>query len=247
MPPAPPIDPADALFLDFDGTLVEIAAAPDQIVLDSEVPALLDAAAARLGGALAVVSGRGLDELARLVAPFAGALAGGHGNERRTREGTVHRPAPDPALPRIRAVLRNFAAGRPGVLFEDKGLSLALHFRAVPAAAEACQAVAQQAASLAAPRLTVMPGKMVVEVLPRAAAKGAAVEAFLATPPFVGRRPVFVGDDVTDEDGFALVNRLGGVSIRVGAAEAASAARFRIADVPAVVAWLAAFAAAAAG
>jgi len=237
MPPPPPLKRDNALFLDFDGTLVEIAQSPDQVKLDGQLPELLSALARLLGGAVAVVSGRELEDLARLLHPFDGPLAGLHGLERRGANGMVTRPAPVPGLARARALLADFVAGRPGVLLEDKGAALALHFRGAPDMADACRAAMRQAASLAGPELALIEGKMAVELRPRDADKGKAIAGFLAEPPFRGRQPVFVGDDRTDEDGFAAVNRLGGCSICVGA-RPDTVARYMIPTVDDVWEWL---------
>jgi trehalose 6-phosphate phosphatase len=235
VPPLP--SRGDALFVDFDGTLVEIAATPDRVEVADGLPELLQRVAARLDGALAVISGRPLADLGRLLAGYSGAAAGIHGLERRSADGVVERADADPALDLVWPLVRQFAAITPGVLIEDKGLAIAIHYRGRPELAEACRRLAEQAITLSQDGLTLLHGKMVVELRPRTTDKGRAIRAFLAEPVFRGRRPVFVGDDRTDEDGFAVVNELGGVSIRVGAADG-SAARYRLDDVAAVISWL---------
>jgi trehalose 6-phosphate phosphatase len=227
----------EALFLDFDGTLVEIAGAPDLVEVPPELPELLRALSDRLDGALALVSGRPIDQLARLLAPFAGAMAGQHGLERRRSNGGVLRCAAPPALDRIRPVLADFAEHHPGVRLEDKGCSLALHYRQAPALAATCRDVVRRAALGSGGALKAIDGKMVIELLVQPSGKGGAIAAFLAEPPFRGRVPVFVGDDSGDEDGFLMVDRLGGTSVHVGAG--ATVARHRLADVADVLAWLA--------
>ncbi len=226
-----------ALFLDFDGTLVEIAATPDSVEVPPELPQLLRALSDRLDGALALVSGRPIDELTRLLAPFAGAMAGQHGLERRRSDGDVLRCAAPPALDRIRPVLAGFAERHSGVRLEDKGSSLALHYRQAPSLSATCRDVVRHAALASGGALKAIDGKMVIELLAQPSGKGGAIAAFLAEPPFRGRVPVFVGDDIGDEDGFAVVDRLGGTSVHVGAG--ATAARHRLADVAGVLAWLA--------
>jgi len=226
-----------ALFLDFDGTLVEIAATPDSVEVPPELPQLLRALSDRLDGALALVSGRPIDELTRLLAPFAGAMAGQHGLERRRSDGDVLRCAAPPALDRIRPVLAGFAERHSGVRLEDKGSSLALHYRQAPSLSATCCDVVRHAALASGGALKAIDGKMVIELLVQPSGKGGAIAAFLAEPPFRGRVPVFVGDDIGDEDGFAVVDRLGGTSVHVGAG--ATAARHRLADVADVLAWLA--------
>lgn len=237
LPPPPALDPSQALFLDFDGTLVEIAAAPDQVKVAQALPRLLAALAVRLAGAVAVISGRPLDELAKLLDPFAGPLAGMHGVERRTADGVLVRAPPAAGLGRARALLGDFVALRPQLLLEDKGSGLALHYRRAPVMASACRDAALRAAALAGDAFELIEGKMVIELRPHEAHKGRAIVTLLAEPPFRGRLPVFVGDDRTDEDGFVVVNDMGGLSVQVGR-HADTAARHSIPDVDGVLAWL---------
>jgi trehalose 6-phosphate phosphatase len=236
--PAPPaLRPDHALFLDFDGTLAEIAPTPDRVKVRPDLPRLLTQLAYRLGGAIAVVSGRPLDELAHMVAPFRGAMAGQHGLERRHHDGHItRRPAP-PGLDRFRSILARYAADRAGLLFEDKGASLALHYRQAPFLGQDCRALIKSFASVSNGELEALDGKMVVELRSRLGNKGRAIVEFLSEPPFLGRVPVFVGDDITDEDGFAIVDRSSGISVHVGSG--ATIARYRVAGVADVLAWLA--------
>ena len=233
----PPVRRNQALFLDFDGTLVEIVAAPSLVQVPNGLPRLLNELADRLDGAVAVVSGRPLDELAHMLAPFAGEIAGDHGLERRYGDGNVTRCRAHPELDRFRPLVAGFAAGHDGVFLEDKGGSLALHYRQAPSLGARCRTLVRRAAQSSNGALAAVAGKMVIELIPRSAGKGRAIAEFLADPPFRGRRPVFVGDDITDEDGFAAVNRLGGVSIHVGSG--ATIARHNLATVGDVLAWLA--------
>lgn len=237
LPPPPALDLGQALFLDFDGTLVEIAAAPDRVKVAQALPRLLSALAVRLAGAVAVISGRPLDELAQLLGSFAGPLAGMHGLERRTADGMLVRAPPHVGLGRARALLADFVAVRPQLLLEDKGPGLALHYHRAPAMASACRHAALRAVALAGDALEVIEGKMVIELRPHEARKGRAIVALLAEPPFRGRVPVFVGDDRTDEDGFTVVNDMGGISVRVGR-HTDTAARHGIPDVYGMLAWL---------
>jgi trehalose 6-phosphate phosphatase len=232
----PPLHRDHALFLDFDGTLVEIAPAPNLVRVPAELPDLLDELADRVGGAIAVVSGRPLDELARMLAPFAGGIAGDHGLERRYGGGKVTRCRAHPELDRFRPLLAGFATRHHGVVLEDKGGSLALHYRQKPSLGSICHAFLRRAAQASNGALATVAGKMVVELMPRSAGKGRAISDFLANPPFHGRLPVFIGDDTTDEDGFAVVNRLGGVSVHVGGG--ATIAHHNLATVGDVLAWL---------
>ena len=232
---APPLtDRCDwALFLDVDGTLIDIAPAPDEVVVPGDLAPLLESIAAGLSGAVALVSGRRLADVERLF-PLGLGGAGVHGAEWRLPGGAVHREGRWSAGTATAVAAE--AGGLPGVMVEDKGLAVALHFRRVPEQAPAAIALAEAAMAAAAPPLRLLRGKAVVELIPADAGKGRAIARFMGHAPFAGRIPVFVGDDVTDEDGFEAVNRMGGVSIHVGAA--ATAARYRLASPEAVRHWL---------
>ena len=145
---------------------------------------------------------------------------------------------PSAAIEAVRVRLRAFAAGAPGVLLEDKGMSLALHYRNARGRDADCRLAAYEALAAGGAGLHLIEGKMIYEIKSDGADKGTAIEAFLAEPPFAGRRPAFFGDDITDEDGFAAVNRRGGVTVRVGDG-GATAARWRIDTVSELLDWLA--------
>ena len=233
-----PVPGADwALFLDVDGTLVELAAEPDAVRVDARLIALLDALRAQLGGAVALVSGRTIATLDALFAPLTLAAAGNHGLERRDSDGRLRRPDLPPEMAPVRAAMKRFAADHPGVNAEDKALSVALHYRNRPEAAQPAAALARGLVAQSGGKLIVQDGKMMVEVRPGRADKGTAIADFMDEPPFAGRVPVFIGDDVTDENGFRLVNALGGHSIRVGNG-ADTAAHYRVPDVGGVLRWL---------
>jgi trehalose 6-phosphate phosphatase len=238
--PAPPrLRAADiALFLDVDGTLLEIEREPGAVHVPEQLCRILEDLQAATGGALALVSGRSLDQLDQLFSPLCLSAAGLHGLERRNLGSSVERAAPDPAIfERARARLAAFADATAGVLLEDKGLTLALHYRNAPAAAAAAIALAEAAVAESDGALVLLRGKMVCELKPPGVDKGRAIAAFMAEPPFAGRRPVFAGDDLTDEAGFATINQMGGISIRIGAGSP-TAATFALEDVSAVQTWL---------
>lgn len=232
----PLLEPDAALFLDFDGTLAEFAQHPDGVSIDAGLPALLADLRARLGGAVAVVTGRtlaGLDAIAPLPAV---AGAGLHGLELRFETGhTVSSANPDGAS-RIAGRLRQQFEADPRIVVEDKGAAVALHWRQAPERAAECIAAMKQAA--AAPEFEILRGHAVVEARPRGTNKGAALAALAKHGSFAGRRPVFVGDDVTDEDGFRAAALLGGYGVKVGPGE--TAARYRMTGVGEVHDWLAA-------
>jgi trehalose 6-phosphate phosphatase len=237
----PKLDRHAALFLDVDGTLLEIAARSDLVRVPAGLPGLLGDLADERGGALALISGRPLAELDWLFGPWRGAAAGVHGSERRRADGTLaHHTdvAAAAALDQIRPLLAAFVRAGSGLLLEDKRSSLALHYRAAPErAAEVC-ALAETLVRQVGTALRLIVGKMVVEFQPRGANKGEAISAFLTEPPFLGRPPIFLGDDATDEDGFAEIDRRGGVAIRVGE-PAETRAGYALPSVAAVLAWLA--------
>jgi trehalose 6-phosphate phosphatase len=164
-------------------------------------------------------------------------MAGQHGYERRRSDGSILRSPVPPALARAAPVMADFAEQHPGVMLEEKGGSLALHYRQAPSLAAACGALVRRVLDASRGALKAIDGKMVVELMAGTAGKGQAITAFLAEPPFRGRMPVFVGDDSGDEEGFAVVDRLGGISVRVGAGP--TVARHRLADAGDVMAWLA--------
>lgn len=237
LPPPPAAASHWAWFLDVDGTLIDIAPTPSAISMPAELPALLQRLADAHGGAVALVSGRALDNLRQLVMPFDPPAAGLHGLEWRDGEGAIHRPDPPPGLDDIRLRLRHEAEHFVGLLLEDKGSAVALHYRQAPHLAEHVRQTAE-AALRDHPEYGLVAGKMVVEIKPKGAHKGAAVTTLMAGRPFIGRLPVFVGDDTTDEDGFAVVNRLGGLSVLVGEMRETQA-RYRLPDIEACRAWLA--------
>ncbi len=243
-PAAPPPPPelhagAIALFLDVDGTLVEIEREPSAVHVPERLCQILGDLQRATEGALALVSGRSLGQLDRLFAPLRLSAAGLHGLERRNLGTEVVRAQPDPLVfEAARARLAAFAGRHPGVLLEDKGLTLALHYRNAPAQEGAARATAEAAVGASHGALVLLEGKMVLELKPPGCDKGQAIAAFMGEAPFAGRRPVFAGDDVTDEAGFSMVNQQGGITIRIGADATPTAARQSLPDVRATQSWL---------
>lgn len=235
--PAPPLlSERHALFLDFDGTLVELAARPDRVVVDEQLPGTLDLLADRLGGAVAIITGRWLADVDGLLAPVALPGAGLHGAEVRDGGGSssVQVRAVGGIADLARALRERFGTDA-RVLVEDKGAAIALHFREAPERADECRR-ALRALAAEWPGLQVVPGKMVIEARAIGADKGGALRRLCAEPPFAGRVPVFVGDDATDEDGFAAAAASGGFGVKVG--DGPTRGHYRCADVADVHAWL---------
>jgi trehalose 6-phosphate phosphatase len=235
--PPPARGPDWAFFLDIDGTLVEHADRPSAVELDQEVVATLGKLRQSTGGAVALISGRSLSDVDALFAPAVFPAAGQHGAERRRADGGyVKAGAPARALRPAAAALVAFAVRHPGVLVEDKGLSVAVHYRRRPALREAVAAAVSRVAASLGENWVVQSGRLVYEIRPDGRDKGSAIAEFMAEPPFAGRVAVFVGDDPTDEHGFVAVNCRGGLSVKVGEGE--TAARWRLPDAAAVQCWL---------
>ena len=233
--PAWPDDPA--LFLDLDGTLLHFADDPQGVVVTARVRRLLGRLATATGGAIAFVSGRAMADLDRLLAPHRFPVAAVHGLERRDGSGRIVRaPVDERGFAALERSLQRFVAAHPGLLLEHKGLTLALHYRRRPELESAVIDAVDAAIAESAPELEAMRGNRVVEVKSAAQDKGSAILAFMHETPFAGRTPVFVGDDVTDEFGFRAVNELGGLSVKVDSG--ATAARYRLPDIDAVLSWL---------
>jgi trehalose 6-phosphate phosphatase len=234
---APPLLQAHAaLYLDFDGTLAALAPHPDGVIVDGSLPALLVGLRERLAGAVALVTGRSLAALDAITGLSGFAAAGLHGHEWRLASGqSVSAEDPVGASLIVRALRERFGADA-RLVIEDKGAAVALHYRRAPERAQECIAAMRELVT--SPDFEILKGHLVVEARPRGADKGAALRALAAHAPFAGRRPVFVGDDVTDEDGFRAAAALGGHGVKVGAGP--SAARYRIAAVAEVRGWLAA-------
>lgn len=212
----PTAAPGWALFLDVDGTLLDYASRPDAVHVPPALRHTLSALLSALDGALALVSGRSIDDLDRIFAPLRLPAAGQHGAEgRRDGDARVFAPASS-ALAQILAPIRAFAAERPGIRIEHKGLSAAIHYRGAEEERAALGAVVAAAVAQGGEAYKLLDSYLVFDIMPRAADKGRAVDWFMAEPPFAGRVPVFAGDDRTDEDGFAEVLARGGYAIKIG-------------------------------
>lgn len=242
LPPPPRADTsAIAIFVDVDGTLVDIASRPDAVVVDASLPSTLARLKQRLGGALAPVSGRALRDIDALLG-LDGAAAGLHGAELRGPHGAaLATPILAEGLGAARACAVEAAATIAGVLVEDKGGAIALHYRAAPDAELDVRRAATAMLDAAGDGYALLHGKCVIELKPANADKGAALAALMRIAPFAGRTPWMIGDDATDEDAFAEVNAERGVSIVVGARRP-TVARYALAGPAAARAWLAALA-----
>ena len=226
-----------AYFFDIDGTLVDIAESPAGARLDADLLALIARLHRTAGGAVALISGRSIADIDRLIPGIRLPAAGQHGVERRDAAGGISRHAvPSRELDWVRGRLAEAAAAHRGLLLEDKGLSLALHYRRAPRLAGYAHRLVRALLSPLGERYRIQTGKRVVEMKPAGRDKGSAVLEFMHERPFRGRTPVFLGDDITDEYGFTTVNRLHGHSVKVG--RGPTAARWRLRDVRAVRAWL---------
>jgi len=234
-PPAP--RPDWAYFFDIDGTLVDLSDSPIGASLDADRRELIEELYRAAAGAVALISGRSIADIDRLASDLRLPAAGQHGIERRDAAGQMSRHAfPAQELDWVRRELAAAVAPHPGLVLEDKGMSLALHYRRAPRLGGFAHRLMRSLATRVGAQYCVQTGKRIVEMKPAGKDKGVAVQEFMQEEPFRGRIPVFVGDDSTDEYGFATVNRLHGHSVKVGPGR--TAARWRLRDVRAVQAWL---------
>jgi len=224
-----------ALFLDLDGTLAPIAARPQDVRPDARRTRLLDWLKEGLGGRLAVVSGRTLEDIDRILEGRITCVSAVHGLVRRDCDGSLHQPDPHPGMARAVAALHQFAARDPGLIVEEKGPSVALHFRLARNQALDARALARRIA--AETGLGLQEGDMVEELRTPGPSKGDSIRDFMDTAAFRGAHPIFAGDDATDEHGFAEVGRLGGFGVLVGNPRPTHA-RFGLRNVEDVLAWL---------
>jgi trehalose 6-phosphate phosphatase len=234
----PPFSTDWAFFLDIDGTLLEYAASPQEVRVDAELVGMLERLFASSGGAVALVSGRSVEDIDKLFAPLKFPAAGQHGTERRAADGSIRQHAPPlEDLARAAGEIVRLTAAHAGLVFENKGMTLALHYRLAPGLRALAEREMRAIAAGLGEAFELQSGKFVVEIKPGGKDKGSAIAEFAAERPFAGRRPVFIGDDLTDEAGFAVVNRIGGHSVKVG--PGITQARWRLFDAAAVRRWLA--------
>lgn len=233
----PPFAADWAFFLDIDGTLLEFASHPQGVHVGAELLQLLERLRRATGGAVALISGRSVEDIDNLFTPLTFAAAGLHGAERRDAGGMFHRHAPPlDNLGRAAAEIVRLTAAHSGLVFENKGMALALHYRLAPTLRALAESEMRAIAAGLGDGFELQTGKFVVEIKPSGKDKGSAIAEFAAEAPFAGRRPVFIGDDLTDEPGFETVNRIGGHAVKVGAG--ISQARWHLFDAAAVRSWL---------
>lgn len=233
----PPAQPQWAYFFDIDGTLVNFAASPTRVRIDRKLRYVLGRLYRSAGGAVALISGRSIADIDRLFPGVRWPVAGQHGIERRDHSGVVVRHAfQSEKLAWVHRQLVDAVARHRGLLLEDKGLSLALHYRQVPRLGGFVHRLMRSVLVQVGTEYCLQVGKRVVEMKPTGRHKGIAVQEFMREKPFRGRKPVFIGDDATDEYGFAMVNRLEGHSVKVGWGP--TVAHWRLRDARAVRTWL---------
>lgn len=235
----PPVPPAPfCLFLDFDGTLVELCDHPGAVVVPADLRATLAALAERLDGALALVSGRSVADLATRIAPLQLPLGGVHGLERLGADGRrLDNGNCPPSLEAAKRAVHELVTADPRLFAEDKGSAVALHYRMAPDRGGDVETWMRHQCQRIGPPARLQYGKAVVELVLGEGTKADAVSDFLAETPFRDRNPIFVGDDTTDEPALQRVNELGGVAIHVGD-RGDTCAPYRLPDVAAVHDWL---------
>jgi trehalose 6-phosphate phosphatase len=239
---APALNVGTALFLDIDGTLVRHSSTPNGISIDAPLLAMLRRLASGTCGAIALISGRTIADIDTLFAPHRFPVAGQHGAERRAANGTLHMHGfASRRLSGAAEALRKLVLEHPKLLLEEKGATLALHFRNDPQLEALVEVAMRRQLEFLGDEFELLAGKFVLEVKPGGKDKGTAIEDFMTEPPFAGCQPVFVGDDLTDEFGFQLVNQMGGHSVKVG--KGPTHASWRLPDSEAVRYWLSRFAA----
>lgn len=211
----PPVGDNTALFLDIDGTLLDLARTPDRVKVPRDLIKALERLTQHLSGALAFVSGRSLESIDRLFAPFRPAAIGAHGGEIRSADGEVAKT--QPLSEKVVEVFSGLADNIPGLVLEDKRSALALHYRLAPEAQPVLVSAMEKHVKLfEGEKVRILHGKAVIEALPLGVDKGTAVTALAKQKPFAGRTILFGGDDTTDLDVFRVLPRLGGQGFSVG-------------------------------
>ncbi len=206
-----------ALFLDIDGTLLEIMDRPEAVIVPPDLPAIIERASRCLDGAVALVSGRAIADIDRLLSPIRLPASGQHGCEMRMIEGgPVIARQSEPIPFSLRVKIAEIAGSIPGVQVEDKGQTIAVHYRRAPHVSPILKPRMMNLVASSGMELELIHGRKVFEVRDARVSKGTAVRDFMRMPPFLGRLPVFIGDDITDEDGFAAVESMGGTALPVG-------------------------------
>lgn len=234
-PPPSTLLTGGSLFLDFDGTLVQLAERPDAVQVEQALLDLLARLQLSLDGRVALLSGRAVADVRSWLHPLRFPVGGSHGFERAHADSELEAGERPASFDQAIALFDEVAAAHPGVLVEDKPFGVALHYRLAPSAEPVCRDAAEHAAQ--ATGLELQPGKMVFELKPGGSSKGLALEQFMEEQPFAGMRPIFLGDDLTDENAFAAARRLGGAGVLVGP-ERPTTAGYRLPDVSAVHQWL---------
>lgn len=233
--PPPPDCSSISLFLDFDGTLVELADRPDSVIVDPALRDLLVRLQSTLNGRVTIVSGRSISQLDDFPALSGMAMAGGHGVERRYVDGRVEAPLPPSTLGQVERSLRALANQNPGLIVERKSHGVALHYRLAP---DLGARIGDVMTTMAAENgLLLQPGKMMMELRTGSGDKGDAIRSFMAFPAMRGTQPVMLGDDLTDEAAFEAAAALGGYGVLVGVPRK-TAAKYRLDDVAAARNWL---------
>lgn len=210
----PAITADTALFLDIDGTLIDLAATPDSVIVPPDLPATLRRLQTRLGGALAILSGRRLADIDVLLGPGL-PCAAEHGMVLRDPDGTLTATSQRPAsYENWLKILNRYAEAMPGILIEEKQFSLVLHYRRAPEHEAELRVLAERLVG-ESEDATLLPAHCAFELKPRAGNKADALAHFMSRPPFTGRRPIFIGDDTTDEPAIARARALGGHGLHV--------------------------------
>jgi len=209
-----------SLFLDFDGTLVELADTPEAVIVAPGLVEVLGALQKKLGGRLAIVTGRPIEQIDAMLAPLKLAVAGVHGAERRSADGSLHYAAA-PSMLAMASCAQALVARYPDLRLEEKRGALAVHYRQAPQLGTLVKQAMREALEQC-PGMVLLDGKMVVEVKPAGSTKGTALGDFMQEVPFAGHRPVFIGDDTTDEAGIAYAQQYGGLGVKIGAGSSAA-------------------------